>query len=137
MIEQPDLRIVPQELWELVQERNRRMRKIGRQRLGGFNKTKQSEGYLFSGLFRVWRLRRRNGHYQKREDPPPIGCRKHQFKARCSNAIAIRRDALEEQLLHAIAEKLRPDVLDITCAAYRSSLQITSKKRLQMTLSLM
>ena len=50
VIEQPDLRIVPQELLELVQERNRRMRKIGRQRLGGFNKTKQSEGYLFSGL---------------------------------------------------------------------------------------
>ncbi len=44
--------------------------------------------------------------------PATYGCRKHRFEARCTNAVTIRRDTLEEQLLQAITEKLRPEILD-------------------------
>lgn len=112
IMEQPALRIVPQALWELVQERNRLMEKIGRQRLGGFNKTKQSEGYLFSGLLGCGECAGAIGIIKSGRVPATYGCRKRRFEARCNNAVTIRRDTLEEQLLTAIEEKLTPRVLN-------------------------
>src|SRR5579872_5971416 len=123
VMEQPDLRIIPQELWELVQERNRLMQRIGRQRLGGFNKTKQSEGYLFSGLLACGLCAGAMGIIKSGRVPATYGCRKHRFEGRCSNAVTIRRDTLEEQLLGAMADKLRPEILDEAVVRLRAQIE--------------
>src|SRR5262249_42000514 len=126
VIEQPDLRIVPQELWERVQERNRRMQRMGKQRLDGFNKTKQRQGYLFSGLLGCGLCAGAMGVIKSGKVLATYGCRKHRFEARCINAVTIRRDTLEEQLLCAIINKLRPEVLNDSLA--RLQVQIAGSK---------
>jgi site-specific DNA recombinase len=108
----PDLRIIPEELWNRVQEHNERMQKIGRQRLGGFNKTKASQGYLFSGLLACGLCKCAIGIVKSGKTPAIYGCRKHRFENRCTNTVTIRRDILEDQLLKAISQKVRPEVLE-------------------------
>jgi site-specific DNA recombinase len=46
----PKLRIVPEELWTLVQDRIAHLNKQGAARLGGMNRTTRSRSYLFSGM---------------------------------------------------------------------------------------
>lgn len=127
----PDLRIIPEELWNRVQKHNERMQKIGRQRLGGFNKTKASQGYLFSGLLACGLCKCAIGIVKSGRTPATYGCRKHRFESRCTNSVTIRRDILEDQLLNAISQKVRPEVLEDNLRRLRAEIANYLQKELE------
>jgi site-specific DNA recombinase len=105
-VEAPSLRIVSEELWQRVQEVNRRMKdKIYGRRLGGQNRTAASRTYLFSGAMHCGIC---GGKFYiiiggKRAR---YGCRNHRFRDRCTNTITILRTRLEHQLISAISNNL-------------------------------
>jgi site-specific DNA recombinase len=112
IVENSDLRIVDQDVWDRVQARNERMRKRGeKQRLGGYFRTSKSRGYLFSGRLHCGLCNRRMSIISSGTRTARYGCPAHRTEGRCSNRLTIRRDALEEQLLSAITDKLQPEVL--------------------------
>jgi hypothetical protein len=117
----PELRIVPQELWEKVQEINL-LARSNRQKLGGMNRTTKTKKYLFSGPLKcgicggamvVVGGKRANRY----------GCRAHRQEGLCTNSVTIRRDALEEQLLDAITAKLQPEVLEQFVQSYKTQIE--------------
>jgi len=105
-VEVPSLRIVSEELWQRVQEVNRRMKdKIYGRRLGGFNRTEASRKYLFSGpmccdlcggKFSII-IGGKRARY---------GCRNYRFRDNCTNRVTILRTRLEDQLISAISNNL-------------------------------
>ena len=105
-VEVPSLTIVSEELWERVQEVNRRMKdRIYGKRLGGFNRTEASRKYLFSGPMCCGLC---GGNFSiiiggKRAR---YGCRNHRFRDRCTNKTTILRTRLEHQLISAISKNL-------------------------------
>jgi site-specific DNA recombinase len=105
-VEVPSLAIVSEELWERVQEVNRRMKdKIYGRRQGGLNRTAASRGYLFSGTMHCGVC---GGKFSiiiggKRAR---YGCRNHRFRDRCTNKMTILRTRLEDQLISAISNNL-------------------------------
>lgn len=110
--EMPELRIIPEELWTQVQEQNEERRKRGWQRLGGLSRGNGGQGNPLSGLLKCGRCGGAITIVQSGNRPASYGCRRHRQEARCTNALRIRRDRLEEQLLQAIVGKLRPDVIE-------------------------
>jgi site-specific DNA recombinase len=105
-VEVPSLRIISDQLWQQVQEVNRRMKdKIYGRRLGGQNRTAASRTYLFSGAMHCGIC---GGKFYiiiggKRAR---YGCRNHRFRDRCTNKITILRSRLEHQLIAAISKNL-------------------------------
>jgi DNA invertase Pin-like site-specific DNA recombinase len=107
-IQVPELRIVPDELWEKVQEVNRRGRdKYYARRQGGMNRTETSRTYLFSGTmfcgvcggaFTVIGGKKPNVRY---------GCPNYRFRDTCTNKVTILRSRLEPQLILALSKNLR------------------------------
>src|SRR4029077_19243114 len=49
-VEVPELRIVPEDLWNAVHKRNAEVNRLGITRMGGLCRTQKSRTYLFSGL---------------------------------------------------------------------------------------
>jgi site-specific DNA recombinase len=106
-MEVPDLRIISDELWEKVQEVNRRGRdKYYASRLGGMNRTETSRTYLFSGTmfcavcggpFTVVGGKKPNVRY---------GCPNYRFRDTCTNKVTILRVRLEQQLIGALSANL-------------------------------
>ena len=111
-LEVPKLRIISDELWQQVQEVNRRMKdKIYGRRLGGQNRTAASRTYLFSGAMHCGIC---GGKFYiiiggKRAR---YGCRNHRFRDRCTNRVTILRSRLEHQLIDAISRNLRDPRLE-------------------------
>lgn len=107
-VEVPALRIVSDELWEQVQQVNRRMKDLiyGR-RLGGFNRTEASRNYLFSGVMTCGEC---GGKFSViiggKPDKVRYGCRNHRFRNTCTNKVTILRKRLEKQLIDAISKNL-------------------------------
>ena len=104
----PELRIIPEDLWQRVQNRFKAINeRWGVKRLGGMRRTEKSQGYLFSGLLRCGQCGSNmiiiqgdeNGRYAK------YGCPGHRYHVDCDNAIAIRRDRLEQQLIDDLTTK--------------------------------
>lgn len=106
--EVPDLRIVPDELWNRVQDRLKIVNeKMTRHRLGGINRAKKRD-YLFSGLLYCGLC----------DAPITIGtstkggrsasycCVSSRYKRGCTNRIWIREDRLAGQLVNALAKQL-------------------------------
>jgi hypothetical protein len=110
--EMPELGIVPQDLWEKVQQINENAKKFGRQRLGGMNRTELSRTYLFSGPLKCGLCGGSMTIVGGGNRVTRYGCRAHRQEAKCSNKATIRVDRLEAQLLDAIIEKLQPEVID-------------------------
>jgi site-specific DNA recombinase len=108
--EDPELRIVPEELFARVHElRKIRTGKIGIQRTGGLNRTAASRQYLFSGLLTCGLC---GGSMSIRvTNPSRYGCANHQYRGTCSNKGTVRQDQLERTFLHALSERVRsPEV---------------------------
>lgn len=107
-VEVPSLRIISDELWQQVQEVNRRMKdKIYGRRLGGLNRTEASRKYLFSGPMCCGLC---GGKFSiiiggKRAR---YGCRNYRFRDAyaCTNNVTILRTRLEDQLISAISKNL-------------------------------
>ncbi len=52
------------------------------------------------------------------------GCPSHRYRGVCSNALTIRRDRLEEQLLGALEERIfRADLIEYTLTRFHAELQ--------------
>ena len=71
----------------------------------------------------MWAVAGAMGIIKSGRVPATYGCRKHRFEGRCSNAVTIRRDTLEEQLLGAMADKLRPEILDEAVVRLRAQIE--------------
>ena len=123
----PEWRIVPEELWKGVEARIKTVHdKVGAARLGGMNRTEQSRKYLFSGLLKCGVCGSRmviisggglRGYVR-------YGCPSHRYRGVCSNALTIRRDRLEEQLLGALEERIfRADLIEYTLTRFHAELQ--------------
>jgi site-specific DNA recombinase len=107
-VEVPDLRIVTDELWERVQQVNRKMKdKLYGTRVGGLNRSAQSRTYLFSGIMHCGQC---GGKFAVIIGGQPskvrYGCKNHRFRDRCSNRLTIKWHPLEEQLISAISKNL-------------------------------
>jgi len=114
-IEVPDWRIVPEDLWQAVQERRNRVNASGAYRLGGMQRTERSRSYLFSGVLTCGECGSsmvicagggKRGYVK-------YGCHAHKQSGICDNKLMIRQDRLETQLLAAIEQRLlNPTTLD-------------------------
>ena len=107
-VEVPEWRIVPEELWQAVQERRERLNASGVHRLGGMQRTERSRNYLFSGImacgpcggsFVICAGGGKRGYVK-------YGCHTHKQSGMCDNKLMIRQDRLEAQLLAAIEQRL-------------------------------
>lgn len=100
-------RIVPQELWDQVKDRQRRLdvalaanTAAGKRSSGGHNPT-----YLFSGLMRCEQC----GSSFVMKDKHSYACSGFVSGHACSNSYRVRRDLLEDRLLTTIRDSLLSD----------------------------
>ena len=106
--EVPSLRIIPDDLWERVQQVNRQMKeKIYGRRQGGLNRTPASRTYLFSGVLNCGVCGGKfaviiGGEASKVR----YGCKNHRFRDTCANKTTISRSRLEHQLISALSNNL-------------------------------
>jgi site-specific DNA recombinase len=113
-VDVPEWRIVPEELWQAVQER-RKKAQDSFHKLGGLTRTERGRSYLFSGVLAcgacggsmvICAGGGKRGYVK-------YGCHKHKQSGVCDNKLMIRQDRLEEQLLAAIEQRvLSPATLD-------------------------
>ena len=121
----PDWRIVSEELWDAVHMRLKRINESGAHTLGGQSRTQRSRTYLFSGLLKCGACGSKMVIAQRRcERRAEILPSWSPFPRHCANAITIRRDRLEEQLVSSIRTQIRsPGVIDhITDRVYKGML---------------
>ena len=108
----PKLRIVPEDLWLAVQERIKQINaNVNAARLGGMNRTAASRSYLFSGLLVCGECTSRLVIISGRGKRGYVkyGCPSHRYRGVCDNAVTIRQDRLEQQLLAALGQRLSRD----------------------------
>jgi site-specific DNA recombinase len=126
-VEVPEWRIVSEELWNAAHARiadaNRR---FGAKRLGGLNRTERSRSYLFSGLLVCGQCGSRiviiSG--QGKRGYVRYGCPSHRYRGVCRNALTIRQDRLESQLVTALEQRiLKPQFIDYTLQRFHDELQ--------------
>jgi DNA invertase Pin-like site-specific DNA recombinase len=108
-VEVPEWRIVPEELWNAVQARNHDVkRKFGASQTGGMSRTENARSYLFSGLLICGECASRiviiSG--QGKRGYAKYGCPSHRYRGVCRNALTIRRDRLEAQLLASLEQRI-------------------------------
>jgi site-specific DNA recombinase len=125
-VDVPKLRIVPEDLWLAVQTRIAHVNgKLGA-RLGGMNRTLASRSYLFSGLLVCGECASRLVIISGRGKRGYVkyGCPSHRYRGVCENAVTIRQDRLEEQLLGALEHRLaNPQLIEYTMMRFQEQLQ--------------
>ena len=100
IVERPELKIISDELWQVVQARQATLQTLyGGQRQGLLNRS-ASSGNLLTGFLKCGRCganlvivtgrRRRHAMY---------GCPQHFYRGACANRLRIRQEYLERQLL--------------------------------------
>jgi site-specific DNA recombinase len=126
-VDVPKLRIVSEELWAAVHARIAHVNgKLGAARLGGMNRTAASRSYLFSGLLVCGECRSRMVIISGRGKRGYVkyGCPSHRYRGVCDNAVTIRQDRLEEQLLGALEQRLaNPQMIEYTLIRFQEQLQ--------------
>jgi hypothetical protein len=126
-VEVPKLRIVPEDLWLAVQVRIAQVNeKLGGARLGGMNRTAASRSYRFGGLLVCSECRSRLVIISGRGKRGYVkyGCPSHRYRGVCDNAVTIRQDRLEEQLLAALEQRLaNPEMIEYTLTRFQEELQ--------------
>jgi len=123
----PKLRIVSEELWTAVQSRIAQLHtKHVAARLGGMNRTAGGRSYLFSGLLVCGICKSRlviiSG--QGKRGYVRYGCPSHRYRGVCNNAVTIRQDRLEEQLLAEIEQRIsNPTMIEHILVRFQAELQ--------------
>ena len=123
----PQWRIVSEELWRAAHKRIRFIsERFGASRLGGLSRTKNARKYLFSGLLHCGHCRSRmvivsgggkRGYVR-------YGCPSHRYRGVCRNALTIRRERLEAQLLGALEERLlKPEMMAYVLKRFTTQLE--------------
>jgi site-specific DNA recombinase len=128
--EQPDLRIIPQDLWDRVSEQ-RRIRSKNAKQLGGMARTPQSRTYLFSSRLFCGEC----GHkfFITNTNPPKYGCSERGERGTCHNRATIRQQSLESALLAALAANLADIRLrDSLVSEISTRIREQARRRLQM-----
>jgi site-specific DNA recombinase len=106
-VEVPEMRIVPDELWNAVREQNRRVReKHGPKTLGGMNRTEASRSYLFSGLLECGLCSRNITITSGKKPYSRYGCPNYRSQGLCDNHVTILQTKLEQQLISALVKNL-------------------------------
>jgi site-specific DNA recombinase len=122
----PKLRIVTEDLWNAVHARiEHRNANQGAACLGGMNRTAASRSYLFSGLLVCGECTSRLVIISGRGKRGYVkyGCPSHRYRGVCDNAVTIRQDRLEEQLLAALEQRLaNPDMIECTLTRFQEEL---------------
>jgi site-specific DNA recombinase len=122
--ERPELRIIKDELWQLVQAKNARMAQLyGGRHQGLLNRSASSRnlltGFLECGLCGgnlviVTGRQRRHAMY---------GCPQHFYRSTCSNDLKVRQEWLEKQLLSDLQQAiLQPEAIDYALQAFQRHL---------------
>ena len=114
--ELPELRIVPQELWDAAKARQR---DLDAREPGMWQRNRPR--YLLSGLVKCGVC---GGGYAK-VNTTHYGCAasKNKGESVCANRLTIARDKLEDAVLSALQSHLmRADLLDVFCAEYTKHL---------------
>jgi site-specific DNA recombinase len=126
-VDVPKLRIVSEELWNAVHAQIVHVHeKLVGARLGGMNRTAESRSYLFSGLLVCGECRSRLVIISGRGKRGYVryGCPSHRYRGVCDNAVTIRQDRLEEQLLTALEQRLgNPQIIEYALARFQEELQ--------------
>ena len=129
--ERPDWRIVSDELWNRAQEQREFKRHFGVRKVGGLERTKRSQGYLFGGLLYCGIC---GGSIRIVDTESDMlvryGCGVRRDKGACTNAVNIRRDQLEGQLLTWFTQDLLQD--ERTTEAVRSFYTELRKRIVQL-----
>lgn len=94
-----DYRIISDDLWDRVQARRASRRHIGVRKLGGLERTKRSQKYLFSGLLYCGVCGGTIRIVDTDSETVRYGCGTWRDRGACTNSTRIRRDRLEEQML--------------------------------------
>ena len=117
-VEAPELRIVPEELWSVVQERFREAKSLSDQyQQKVIFRDKQSD-YLLSGLARCTHcggpIEALGKDYARRKGRT-YGCAYHRKRgaAICQNAVRINQDRIDQALLRAIGDALDERILEL------------------------
>ena len=123
----PDWRIVPDTLWVAVQARiAHSSQKFSAAQSGGMNRTEKARSYLFSGLLLCGECKSRlviiSG--QGKRGYVRYGCPSHRYRGVCGNALTIRQDRLEDQLIAALEQRLaNPKMIEYTLTRFHEELQ--------------
>jgi hypothetical protein len=114
-LDQPELRIIDDDLWTRVREREQTVREslsggnLARGRLPGYQSRYLLSGFLecgiCSGAYAIVSANKRVG--------PRYGCRRAHREYTCTNRIAVRPSVVEERVLEKLqVELLRPERVD-------------------------
>jgi len=100
----PELRIVPQDLWDAVKERQKDMRRtvIAKRSHGIRSERARRPVYLFSGLLKCGEC---GGSYTL-VSGTAYGCSNRKTRGTCDNGLTIKRTELEETILSGLKDKL-------------------------------
>jgi site-specific DNA recombinase len=126
-IQRPELAIVSEELWDRVQARlNFFGAKPSQGMRRGLLARSLTSPYLFSGLLKCGEcganLIVATGGGTHRH--PKYVCRNYFNRGTCKNDLYIRRDALEERLLHRLqSQLLKPEVIDYAVSEFGRQLR--------------
>ena len=129
--EAPQLRIVPQELWTMVQHRLLRMRAVYAQgRPNGLLSRSASSKYLFSGILICsecgGKLRIITGH--GKNNHPRWGCPLNFNRGTCLNTLRERNDRVEPYLLAGLQESvLQPEAVQYALIKFQLELDLQLK----------
>jgi hypothetical protein len=118
IIEVPELRIVDQELWQRVKDRQSEIRDTSNQpSTGNRIAAMRRQKYLLSGLLVCGEG---DGSYSIVAQDY-YGCRRHRASGTCSNRALIRRQVVEQRVLSGIKQQLlTPDMVREFIAEFRS-----------------
>ncbi len=127
--EVPELRIVPQELWDAVKRRQGQVRKavMAETDRGIRSERARRPIYLLSGLLRCGECR---GTYSMM-NVSRYGCTNAKTRGTCTNRLTIRRDHLEEVVLLGLKSRLmHPDLVKEFVAEYHREInaQLSSRE---------
>jgi hypothetical protein len=127
IVAHPELQIVGDELWQRVQERQKRMMAMYSGAKKGLLPRAATSPYLLSGILKcgvcggnliIITGYSSYGHY------PQYGCSQHFNRGACSNAVLIRRDWIEERLLDELQNQvLKPEAIDYVLNEFGSHLK--------------
>ncbi len=121
IIDRPELRIVSEDLWQRVRDRQRLVQELyGRAGGGRVLNRSMSSPYLLTGLVKCGVC----GAPLASVNGQSYGCPQNFRRGVCANRMRIRRDRLEEELFAGLqASVLAPEAIDYAIEALQAELQ--------------
>ena len=121
VVEVPELRIVSDDLWQQVKERQKAVRiKIGRDSDGNALNRAHRRRYLFSGLLKCGEC---GGNYTI-VGKERYGCATRRSKGTCYNTQTITRQNIEGRILRGLSNRMmEPQLIDVFVDSYNAEIR--------------